>query len=290
MSNSIKSLYRKIKNHPYMAVFLVFSIYLTFTVICSINFPYLSSKIFPKTSLGIYNKEFWINLLINLNASLIDFAFFGIALFIFQRRNERTLLIQETKNSLSDISKFNDITLNLKKVGLIRRLNEQECYSINMHRLNISGNGVEMRDIKLIDSDLSGLESEFIYINNVEFEGCNIRSSNFQNSKLRNLTMTDCTLKNINFSHSKLKGAIIKECRLIGAKFKGANLQSAVLSGSNLDGVNYEDANLNFANLKDATNIDVSELCKAATLNYVVLDAAIEQQVKALRGDVKFSR
>lgn len=290
MSNSIKSLYRKAKNHPYMAVFLVFSIYLIFTVICSINFPWLSNKIFPKTSLGIYNKDFWINLLINLNASLIDFAFFGIALFIFQRRNERVLLIQETKNSLADISKFNDITLNLKKVGLMRRLNEQECYSITMHRLNISGNGVEMRDIKLIDSDLPGMESEFIYINNVKFEGCNIRSSNFQNSKLRNLTMIDCTLKNVNFSHANLKGAILKECRLMGAKFKGANLQSAVLSGSNLDEVDFDGANLNFTNFKGAINIDVSELCKAATLNYIVLDAAIEQQVKALRGDVKFSR
>lgn len=290
MSNSIKSLILKVKAHPYTAIFLVFSIYLVMTITCSVAFPWLSNKILPNTSLGIYNKDFWVNLLINLNASLIDFAFFGIALFIFQRRNERRLLIQDTKNSLADISKFNEVTLNLKKVGLIRRLNEQKCYSIAMHQLNISGKGVEMRDVKLIDSDLTGLESEFLYINNVRFEGCTLRSSNFKNSKLKRLTMTDCTLKNINFSNANLKGAILKECRLMGAKFKHANLQSAVLAGSNLDNVDYEGANLNFSNLKGASNINISELCKAATLNYIVLDVAIEQQVKIMRGDVKFSR
>ncbi|MCQ8229099.1 pentapeptide repeat-containing protein [Pantoea trifolii] len=290
MPDAKKPSFDKIKSHPYASIFLVFSIYLIITIIFSSLFPWLSKHILPNTSLGIYNKDFWINLLINLNASLIDFIFFGIALFIFQRRNERKTLIEETKNSLSDISKYNDVTLNLKKVGLIRRLNEQKCHTITMHRLNISGSGVEMRDVKLIDSDLTGLESESIYFNTVYFEKCNLKSSNFQRSKLRNLTMLDCTLKNVNFSHSNLKGAIFKECRLMGAKFNNCNLQSAILSGSNLERVDFEGANLNFCNLKSAININATELCKAATLNYIVLDPIVELQVRSLRGDVKFSR
>ncbi|MRT40110.1 hypothetical protein GJV09_02060 [Enterobacteriaceae bacterium RIT702] len=290
MFDKIKSFCGKLKGFLLTPISVIFLLYLLVTVISSISFPLLSKYVLPNTSIGIYNKDFWVNLLINLNASLIDFVFFGIALFIFQRKNERRMLIEETKNNLSDISTFNEIKLNVSKVGMIRRLNEQKCFTISMQRMNISGKGVTMKDVKLIDSDLTGLEGESVYFNTVHFEGCNFRGSNFQKSVLRNLTMINCTLRNTNFSNSNLKGALLKECRLMGAKFNGTDLQSAILSGSNLERVDYNGANLNFCNLKGAMNIDVTELCKAATLNYIVLEPAIEQQVKAIRSDVKFSR
>lgn len=75
---------------PYAAlVFLIFSIVI---ITLSLSFNFLCKYIFPTSSAGIYNKDFWVNLLVNLNSSIIDFLFLGLVILYLIKK------IKEKKN------------------------------------------------------------------------------------------------------------------------------------------------------------------------------------------------
>lgn len=284
-----KSLSENVLEHPVNSLICIFLLYLLATLFFSFSFPWLSTVVLPHTSAGIYNKEFWVNLLVNLNASLIDFVFFGIALFLLQRRNERKSAITEMVNELSDISKYNDQVVNLRKVGLIRRLGELKHYKFTMHRMVISGNSIEVRDITFKNSDFTGMEGENIYVNGMEVSYSSLVSSTFNKSRIKNATFNFCNLKNIKFKEAKFRNTTFASCNFSGANLNKADLQSVKLVGCDMENVNFEGAILDRTSLKGAKNLDITQLCKAKSLNYIALEDPLKLQVKRLRPDVKFS-
>lgn len=290
--NNQKNKRKTIENltkHPVNALIIIFSGYLVITLLFSLFFPWLSKAILPNTTVGIYNKDFWLNLLVNLNASLIDFAFFGIALFLLQKKNERDSHINDMINELGDISKYNDQVVNLRKVGILRRLSELKHYNYAMHRMVISGSSTEVRNIELKNSDFTGMAGDEIYINGLQVSHSNLTSSSFIKLRMRNAKFHFCNLKNIKFNSAKLRGVVFASCNFTGASLRNASLQSVIMMGCDMKGVIFEGANMDQANLKGAKNLDVESLCQANSLNYIVADASIIQQVKKKRPDVKFS-
>ncbi|MDJ0036450.1 pentapeptide repeat-containing protein [Pantoea allii] len=291
MSNTKKKSFReKVLDHPVNSLISIFFIYLFATLFFSFAFPWLSKVVLPHTSAGIYNKEFWVNLLVNLNASLIDFVFFGIALFLLQRRNERNSAITEMMNELSDISKYKDQVVNLRKIGLIRRLGELKHYKFTMHRMVISGDSIEVRDIIFKNSDFTGMEGENIYVNGMDVSYSSLMSSTFNKSKIKNAAFNFCNLKNIKFKDAKLRNTTFASCNLSGANLNNTDLQSVKLAGCNMENVNFEGAILDRASLKGAKNLDIVQLCKAKSLNYIALEDHLKLQIKSLRPDVRFSK
>ncbi|HDL7773029.1 TPA: pentapeptide repeat-containing protein [Yersinia enterocolitica] len=288
--------------HPLRNIIVTFILYFIIVVLWSITFPWFSTWFFPKTEFGIYNKGFWNDLLVNLNASSFDFLVFGVILFFFEKRRERNGSNKDLLNNLIDISKYNSPEINLKKIGILRRLNEAGVYEIKIHRMNISGSElnvtptfdkskvIEIRDITFKDSDLTGLVLKNIYLTKSNFINTALQAINLEGSKLRNVTFDDCIMKNAVFENTKFHGVTLSACNLSKANFRNGEFKNCMFKLSDMGGVVFDGANMNRANIRGVTNLNVDDLCKSENLDYIIADDDVISRVKTLRRDVKFSR
>lgn len=275
---------------PVVAALSTFSIYLLIVFLLTAFFPWLSTNILPDTSAGIYNKQFWEGVLVNLNSSVVDFFVFGVILFYFHKKGESNSFITSMLNELSDIAKYDDIQLNLKKVGILKRLSSLDHDKYTLHRIAIGGDGVEIRDVKIRKSDFTALNAKKVYINTLSVIETSLRSSDFSDSKIRNAVFDSCNFRNTNFENTISAGNKFNNCDFKNANFKNSNFKSSIFVGSSFEGVKFEGCNLNRANFKNAINIDITELCKASDLNYIIAEQNIISQIKIMRPDVKFSK
>ncbi|MFP2353107.1 pentapeptide repeat-containing protein [Enterobacter ludwigii] len=275
---------------PVFAALSTFSIYLLIVFLLTAFFPWLSIHILPNTFTGLYNKQFWEGVLVNLNSSVVDFFVFGVILFYFHKKGESNSIISSMLNELSDIAKYDDIQLNLRKVGILKRLSSLGHDIYTLHRIAIGGAGVEIRDVKIRKSDFTALNAKKVYINTLSVIETSLRSSDFSESKIRNARFDSCNFRNTNFEKTTSVGNKFNNCDFKNANFKNSNFKSSIFLGSSFEGVNFEGCNLNRTNLKNATNIDITELCKAADLNYIIAEQSIISQIKTMRPDVKFSK
>lgn len=275
---------------PVFAALSTFSIYLLIVFLITVFFPWLSIHILPNTFAGLYNKQFWEGVLVNLNSSVVDFFVFGVILFYFHKKGESNSIISSMLNELSDIAKYDDIQLNLRKVGILKRLSSLGHNIYTLHRIAIGGNGVEIRDVKIRKSDFTALNAKKVYINTLSVIESSLRSSDFSESKIRNARFDSCNFRNTNFEKTTSVGNKFNNCDFKNANFKNSNFKSSIFVDSNFEGVNFEGCNLNRTNLKNATNIDITELCKASDLHYIIAEQSIISQIKIMRPDVKFSK
>lgn len=276
--------------HPVFAALSTFSIYLLIVFLLTTFFPWLSTHILPNTFAGLYNKQFWEGVLVNLNSSVVDFFVFGVILFYFHKKGESNSIVSSMLDELSDIAKYDDIQLNLRKVGILKRLSSLGHDIYTLHRIAIGGDGVEIRDVKIRKSDLTALNAKKVYINTLSVIETSLRSSDFSESKIRNARFEHCNFRNTNFERTTSVGNKFNNCDFKNTNFKNSNFKSSIFVGSSFEGVNFEGCNLNRTNLKNATNIDITELCKASDLHYIIAEQNIISEIKIMRPDVKFSK
>lgn len=262
--------------------------YSAIIIIVSMAFEYLSSTILPNTELGLYDKQFWSGLLINANSSIIDFFVIGIAIHYIQKKKSDQITLMDQYRELEDYASHSSIELNLKKMGIIRRLQNAGKKIINIKRLALEG--ISVAEIKIESSDLTGLSLYDSRLTNCTFSKCNLRSLNLEKVKAKNLNLTNCEANNLRFNHGKFTGLFCNEANLSNSSFLGATLKSGIFKSCDFSGVNFEGSDLRSANIKSSYNIDVLELCKAKCLDYIVAEDSIIIEIKSTRGDVKFSR
>ena len=282
---------------PYAAlVFLIFSIVI---ITLSLSFNFLCKYIFPTSSAGIYNKDFWVNLLVNLNSSIIDFLFLGLVILYFDKKNQREKerkdsqkLIQEKidilRRDLKDYAEHSTIELDLRKAGIIRELCKLSQKNINIRKIKI--HEVELSEIELIDSDLSGLSLYKTKLENLSFKNCLLRSLNLMEGISKKVLFSGCTIRNMNMNNGNFKAIKFEKCSLVNSRMNNAELNSAIFIDCDLQDVTFENSNLRSANFKGCKNINVELLIKAACLDYIVADEEILSKVKSLRDGVKMKK
>lgn len=283
-----------ISKKPYaVLVFLIFSIVI---IALSLSFNFLSNYIFPNSSVGIYDKDFWVNVLINLNSSIIDFLFLGLVILYFDKKTQKE---KEAKNSqqmiqdkidilrrdLKDYAEHSTIELDLRKAGIIRELNKLNEKMINIRKIKM--HEVELREIELIDSDLSGLSLYKAKIEGLSFKNCTLRSLNLMEGSSKKLLFSECTIRNMKLSNGNFKAIKFENCSLVNSKMNNAVLSSAIFINCDLQDATFENSNLRSANFKGCKNINVELLVKAACLDYIIADEEILSKVKTLRNEVK---
>ncbi|ERK16769.1 hypothetical protein L580_0348 [Serratia fonticola AU-P3(3)] len=267
---------------------MVFLIYSTIVIVLSLCFPYLSSVVFPNTDAGLYNKQFWSNFLTNANSSIIDFFVIGAVIYAIQKRNDHKLILKNSHQELEDYASHSSIELNLKKMGIIRRLIESGERELSIKRLALGG--IAIKDLTLMSSELIGLSFYESSLTNCTFSRCNIRSLNLEKVKAKKLTFTDCTINNLRFNYGKFTAITFENVDLTNSSLFNATIPSGMFKNCNFSGVNFEGANLRSANIKSSYNIDINSLCKAKCLDYIVAEDSIIAEIKNRRPDVKFSR
>lgn len=251
------------------------------------NWPYLSSWIFPNTTLGLYNKSFWENVLVEAHGLVFDIFLIGLVLVWMDSHRQKRESIKLNQEGLLDLNTFVDEIYQKRKINMIKRLNENEVYKIDVTDLTFYD--IEIKAAKFINSRLFGLKLSQCKIFHLDIQSSKLNSANFSCSSLKKSQILDSNLNNANFSEAKLIGINCQKSDLFRVKFINTNLEGADLRGCNLKKTVFDGANLKQTNIKKCKNVSCKALAKAKCLDYIKADDEIIHKLKKLRPEMKIS-
>ncbi|WP_136248434.1 pentapeptide repeat-containing protein [Halomonas borealis] len=257
----------------------------------SLGWEWISGKVMPNTSFGLYDRSFWVGLLVNLHGSVLELGVFGFLILWADSKRSISQEVKRFREDLSDYSFLDFDEVNLKKVGSIKRLNELGVYDIDVQNLCV--NRSSLKGLVFESTRMIGLKAEGARIQNVVFRDVKMRSSRFSGSRISGSSFEGCHLYKTSFTPLD-----DKEAELRGVSFKGSVLERSDFTRAGLQNVNFNDcdlrevvfkgANLKQASLKRASNLQVERLAEAECLDYVKLDKDVLEKLLELRDDFKY--
>jgi hypothetical protein len=186
-----------------------------------------------------YNEK-GADLVVEVFGFLLDIVFIVILFKLYDMWRERKTKIRDYHDQLRDFIHWKGEEGVLRKVGIIKRLNEMRAPLPDMI-------GIVLTGVKLSRADLG--------------------SADLRLANLVGADLSSTKLQGTNFLNANLKGADLMEANLKGADLRRANLEEADLNGANLEGAVLRHANLKGARLWEAN-------LEGADLSYAVLDNA----------------
>nr|PMI90147.1 hypothetical protein BCU35_04815 [Vibrio lentus] len=261
---------------------------------------------------GLYNKDFWENFLVEAHGFLLDFIIFGVIVFGFDHlRAKREIKNQkdeaeklakakaesrkkdEIERMLEEISDYADLDLpevNRKKFGHIKRLQNYNVKVIDVTQLTLNGCNVKNFSFES-GSRMIGFQLQEGFMTSVIFNDVKMRSSYFNGSKLTSCTwfksdITKLVLKDT----TNAKGTKFIECNMTNADLRDTNLTGAEFTGSQLTDVKFEGAILDRADFRDTHELDLEQLSKAESLNYLKISDQQLEKLKVLKPEMKMAK
>ncbi|MDD9197537.1 pentapeptide repeat-containing protein [Aliivibrio sp. S3MY1] len=298
--------------HPICSMAVIFTILLLIIFTITACWEFFSEiPPFSEISLGLYNKSFWENFLVEAHGFLLDFIIFGILVFgLDQLRVTRETKLkkaqkiklanekiekrnkEEIARMIEELSDYADLDMpevNRKKLGHIKRLQRYNVKTLDITQLTL--NNCNMKSLCFMpNSRLIGLQLQNGHMTEIKFNQVSMRSSFFNNTTLTSCEWYKCNLTNFVIKDSKkAKGTKFISCNLSRSDLRNANLTGSSFTGSNLNEVKFNDAILDRANFIGVENLDLKELSKAKTLNYILLEDDLLILLKEMRSDMKTS-
>lgn len=277
---------RKIFDSPVRTATLITFITAISIIFVSLFWEEISSFVLPNTKLGLYEKPFWENFLVELHGIVVELAVVGVLIFwLDARRNrvgERNRLLQD----LEDYATLDSPELNIKKLGQLSRLNKSG--TSQFHILNLTLNKMNLKGLSIKNSIFIGLKVSSGSISGTTFTNVQMRSSNFEECKIKNSSFQSCHLLKSRFKNSNCQGVSFKDCSLERADFSKANLQNADFSETDVHGAVFDAANLKQSNFTNAKNIDAHQLAMASCLDYIKVSKHLLEKLKLLRPEMNY--
>jgi len=245
----------------------------------------VSGTIFPNTTLGLYNKAFWENVLVEAHGMVFDILIIGVVVIWLDTRRSNFNERLNMENDLNDLSYLNLPEVNHKKIGIMYRLNQMGVEKFDINELIIID--VRIKRLSVKSSALNNLKASKSLINESQFNSTSLEFADFSQTQIKSTSFHDCEMKKVSFLKAKASGVDFSGSNLERAKFIDTNLQSAIFKGCNLREANFEGANLRSANFKEVKNLKLERILKAKNLDYIVLDESVKVELKKLKGDIK---
>ena len=196
------------------------------------------------------------DLLVEVFGFLLDIMLFGVFLSLYHRWRERRTKIRDYHDQLRDFIPWESQEGVLRKVGIIKRLNEMRAPLPDMIGIVLTGVKLSKADLGCADLRLANLE------------GADLSFTKLERTNLMQAILTGADLMGAN-----LKGADLLRASLEEADLNGANLEGAVLRHANLKGARLWEANLEGADLSYAV-LDNADLYSAIGLTREQLEHA----------------
>lgn len=313
MNDNVNPLTNYILENPIksMAGFLVI---LLIVIVGITGFWPFFSNITPMSNItfGLYDKGFWENFLVEAHGFLLDFIIFGVIVFGFDHlRAKREIKNQkdeaeklakakaerrkkdEIERMLEELSDYADLDLpevNRKKFGHIKRLQHYNVKVIDLTQLTL--NGCNVKDFSFESgSRLIGFQLQEGYMTNVMFNNVKMRSSYFNGSKLTSCTWLESDITKLVLKDtSNAKGAKFINCNMTNADLRDTNLTGAEFTGSQLTNVKFDGAILDRADFRNAHGLDLEQLSKAESLNYLKISDQHLEKLKTLKPEMKTAK
>lgn len=269
-------------------VLLLFIITGSIVFLTTVFWPYIYSFLSQYKSLGLYERSFFENLLVEAHGLVFDVFVLGLVFAWIDGHRQKREAIARNLEGLWDLSSFDDKKYVKRKINIIKRLN------------GFGVNKIDVTDLTLKDEELTGFRFMKSNLFGLSFRGCSIielniydsqlNSSNFSGSNFKKAKLLNTNFNNSEFIKSELIGASFRGSNLFRVKFLDAELRGADFRGSNLKNTVFDNADLKQANIKKCENISVEALSKAKCLDYIKADECVLVELKKIRLDMKFSK
>jgi hypothetical protein len=250
------------------------------------DWGWVSGKIFPNTTIGLYNRDFWENVLVEMHGMVVELAVVGILLVWLDGRRDKKQKLSQCREDLKNYAKLDFPEAHLKKIGILKTLVLAGEKGLDARYLHLSGRNLS--DINIINWNMIGLKVNDGKLEASRFDGVDARSSNFVKCKIKNVTFEGGSLYRCKFEGAKLRQVLFKSVRIEKAEFTHCDMPNTVFDRVSLKGVKFEGANLANCSFKSAFDIDVNELSKATTLDYIAIDNTLLLELLKLRPDIKY--
>ncbi|WP_339443619.1 pentapeptide repeat-containing protein [Pseudomonas hunanensis] len=248
----------------------------------------VSAKLLPNVTLGLYSRDFWENYLVELHGMILELAVVGgLILWLDSRRVGRSEIKRQLED-LNDYALLDAPEINLKKIGILKRLNEARVTCFNV--ANISVFGMLLNNFEAKGGKLIGFKIAQGVLKNVLFYDVMMRSSNFEGCEIKNSRFTKCNLLKSKFTGAACRGVSFEGAVLERCDFTDCDLQSANLKGADVRGVKFDGANMKQCSLMGVKNLDVHALAKASCLDYVAIPDTELKILAGLRKDMKYQK
>lgn len=280
----IKHMSKKILESPIKTACLIFCCATIPVVLISGYWEVVSSTIFPNTSWGLYNKDFWENILVEAHGMLLDIFVIGIIVLWFDKFREKKSQNNSFLERIDDFRYWHSDEAIHRVIGILRRLNENDISKFNLSNYKFSAS--RLKNINFKGSNLMGINFENTNLRNCDLAKANLTGANLNKSSMKNCSLEKAVLQRANFTEAILKGINLQKTDLKRTLFQGANLQSADFRKSNMENTNLLDANLRSANLKQVENLTAEQLFEAKTLKDIKIDADLLDRIKLVRPDL----
>lgn len=276
---------KMINKTPLRAVTFLFILTLLIVVFLTSCWDLVSDNIFPNTTLGLYNKEFWENVLVEAHGMVFDILIIGVIVVWLDTRRTTFNEIKDMVNELSDMSYLDLPEVNHRKIGMMHRLNKLGVNSFNVEELII--NKVRLKGLVSKASNLNYLKVVSSSITEAQFYETTLLRADFSETQLKSTQFLNCDMKKAVFIQAIAHGVDYSNSNLERARFMNADLQNAIFKGCNLREANFESANLRNANFKGAKYLKAESLLKAKNLDYIVVDEEMKEQIIQLKKEIK---
>lgn len=95
----------------------------------------VSSTVLPNTMLGLYNKGFWENFLVEMHGIVFELSIIGVLILWLDSKRTKSGEITRLREDLEDYSTLDFPEINVKKLGHIKRLNQHNIKNIDVQNL-----------------------------------------------------------------------------------------------------------------------------------------------------------
>lgn len=227
----------------------------------------ISSTIFPNTTLGLYNREFFQNILVSAHNSALDILLISIILYWFEQRKKKSDDLKDLLQELEYLRYYKGDDVSFRYFGRLKKIYDMGMTQINLPEAQLYD--IDIKEISLVQSNLIAANLKNTKISNCSFKQCDFEAAQFIDCKVlsKNNTIFDqCNLKRANFYKAQLKGIDFKSCQLAHAKFDQADLASADFRNVDCKGISFKNANLRCANFIGAKNLTQEMLNEAKNI------------------------
>jgi hypothetical protein len=232
----------------------------------------VSSTVLPNVTLGLYNRDFFQNVLVNAHNSAIDILLISIILYCLNNVRKKNDDINDIFQELEYLKYYKGDDISFRYFGRFKKIYDMGKNQIDLPEAQLYD--IDIKEINLIKSNLIAANFKNTKISNCSFKQCNFEAAQFIDCKVisKNMVIFDqCILKRANFYKAQLKGIDFRSCQLVHARFDQADLASADFRNVDCKGISFKNANLRCANFIGAKNLTQEMLNEAKNIKDIKL-------------------
>lgn len=278
MKNNKRAFYR----HPTFIVFIFFAIII---LISNHLFSEYIKELYPYKEPGIYGRDFFMGILVNLNSSIIDFFVIGIIVFFIDTHRNNKEKQLDSLQRLSDYSTHSSLELNLRKLTLVKQLLSQGKI------LDLDGlalDGITLKDMNFEGHSLTGFNLSNCILKNCHFVKCDLKAVILNGSQGDNVSFDECKIDEMKLIDGKYKNLKITNSSIARSKFRKSDLRSCEITNCNMKNCEYTNANFNRAKLERLKDFDLNEFSKTENANYIKTEEDNIDKLKIIQPNIKF--